>query len=128
MDARQYLSKVIKPDTVRDAPILARIANVFEEERYNRLCLELDSGAEFALNAGNTATLIKNFGSETDEWIGREVEFFLGTYKDWKMDPPEEKETVRVRGVVPINATANGGAPTALPDKKADDMDDSIPF
>jgi hypothetical protein len=144
MDAREYISKIIKPDTVRDSPIQARIVNVFVEERYNRPCLELETGAEFPLNAGNTTALIKAFGHETDDWVGHEVELFLGTYKDYRADPVEEKETVRVRAAEPANAVtptpanpgANGGTPidkSALPTgqtaaAKGDDMNDSIPF
>ena len=91
MDARKYASKNIRPDNVRDAPIQARIVNAFEEDRYSRLCLELETGAEFPLNDGNTNILIKAWGHNTDEWIGLEVELYLGTYKDWRADPPEEK-------------------------------------
>ena len=90
--------------------------NVFVEDRYDRLCLELETGAEFPLNDGNRNVLIKAWGHDTDNWIGLEVELHLGTYKDWRADPPEEKETVRVRAVSPSKAAAqNGGAPTSKP-------------
>jgi hypothetical protein len=140
MDARQYASKNIHPDNVRDGPIQARIVNVFEEDRYNRLrlCLELETGAEFPLNDGNNNILIKAWGHNTDEWIGLEVEFYLGTWKDWRADPPEEKETVRVRAISPAKAGVNGGMPTAKPPlppsrtaaqaARKDDMNDDIPF
>jgi hypothetical protein len=138
MDARQYASKNVRPDNVRDAPIQARIVNVFVEDRYGRLSLELETGAEFALNDGNNNALIKAWGHDTDNWIGLEVELYLGTYKDWRADPPEEKETVRVRAISPGKASAqNGGAPASkpsLPPRTATtgggrgDMDDDIPF
>ena len=79
MDARQYASKNVRPDNVREAPIQARIVNVFIEDRYGRLCLELETGAEFPLNDGNNNALIKAWGHDTDGWIGLEVEFYLGT-------------------------------------------------
>ena len=139
MDARQYASKNVRPDNVRDAPIQARIVNVFIEDRYSRLCLELETGAEFPLNDGNTNVLIKAWGHDTDGWIGLEVELYLATYKDWRADPPEEKETVRVRANSPAKTAAqNGGAPASKPPlppsrtaavgSPKDDMDDSIPF
>ena len=56
MDARKYASKYVKPDNVRDGPIQTRIVNVFEEERYGRLTLELEIGSQFSLNDGNTQT------------------------------------------------------------------------
>jgi hypothetical protein len=136
MDARQYASKNIRPDSVRDAPIQARIVNVFVEDRYGRLALELETGAEFALNDGNTNALIKEWGHETDTWVGLEVELYLGTYKDYRADPVVEKETVRVRAVSPVKASVNGATPTSkppLPPSRTaaagkNDMNDDIPF
>jgi hypothetical protein len=139
MDARQYASKNVRPDNVRDAPIQARIVNVFVEDRYGRLSLELGTGAEFALNDGNNNALIKAWGHDTDNWIGLEVELYLGTYKDWRADPPEEKETVRVRAISPGKASAqSGGAPASKPPLPPSrtattgggrgDMDDDILF
>jgi hypothetical protein len=135
MDARQYGSKNVRPDDVRDGPIQARIVNVFVEDRYGRLCLELETGAEFPLNDGNRNALIKDWGHDTDSWIGLEVEFYLGTWKDWRADPPEEKETVRVRAISPSKAAAqNGATPTSKPPlppsrtARKGDMDDDIPF
>ena len=44
MDARKFASKYVKPDQVRDGPIQTRVVNVFENERYGRLMLELETG------------------------------------------------------------------------------------
>src|SRR5262245_56138927 len=70
MDARKYASKYVKPDDVRDGPIVTRIVNVFEDDRYGRLMLELEMGAQFPLNAGNARILMKAWGYDTDAWIG----------------------------------------------------------
>ncbi len=138
VDARKYASKYVKPDNVRDGPLTTRILSVFEGT-YG-LVLELETGSQFSLNEGNTNVLIKTWGYETDKWVGdeKEIELFLGTYRDWNEDPPKEKETVKLRVVSPGEATAaNGGAPAAskppLPPTrtaaaKQDDMDDTIPF
>ena len=77
MDARKYASKYVKPDNVRDGPIQTRIVNVFEEENYGRLALELETGSQFSLNDGNTNALIKAWGHDTDGWIGLETELAL---------------------------------------------------
>jgi len=99
------------------------------------LTLELESGSQFTLNDGNTNTLIKAWGHDTDTWIGLELALELGTYKDWRADPPEEKETVRVRAISPSPSAQNGSAPTSKPlppsrvaTSSRDDMDDLIPF
>jgi hypothetical protein len=134
MDARKFASKFVKPDDVRDNPIQTRIISVLEDDRYNRLLLELETGSQFALNDGNTNTLIKGFGHDTDTWVGREVQLELGTYKDWRADPPEEKETVRVRAVSPAKEAQNGPAPASKPlppsrvKMSPKEMDDEIPF
>jgi hypothetical protein len=142
MDMRQYASTYVKPDNVRDGPIQTRIANLFESEQTGRPVLELETGSQFTLNDSNTNTLIKAWGYKSEDWIGQELELFLGTYKDWKSDPPTDKETVKVRAISPAKTpTADGGAPTVsklLPrasrpgaaggPPKRDDMDDSIPF
>ena len=123
---------------MRDGPIQTRIVNVFESERYGRPVLELETGSQFTLNDGNVNVLIKAFGSESNDWIGKELALELGTYKDWRDDPPSEKETVKVRAVFPEKTgVQNGGAPSkAVAPSKApgkagslrDDMCDEVPF
>jgi hypothetical protein len=135
MDARKFASKYVKPDNVRDGPIQTRIISVLEDERYDRLLLELETGSQFALNDGNTNTLIKAWGHDTDAWVGQELVLELGHWKDWRADPPEEKETVKVRAVTAAGAQ-NGSAPAAkplppsmvTPKSLKDDLSDEIPF
>jgi hypothetical protein len=136
MDARKYASKYVKPDNVRDGPIQTRIVNVFEDDRYGRLMLELETGSQFALNDGNTNVLIKAWGYNTDLWIGLELALELGSYKDWREDPPVDKETVRVRAISPAPTAQNSGTsaskpplpPSRVAPAPKDDLDDSIPF
>jgi hypothetical protein len=137
MDARKYASKYVKPDNVRDGPIQTRVVNVFEHERYSQLVLELETGSQFTLNDGNTNVLIKAWGADTDNWIGLELALELGFYKDWRADPPEDKETVRVRAVSPAKTAdaQNGSVPASkpLPPSRVtpslkDDLSDDIPF
>lgn len=134
MDMRKYASKYIKPDKVRDGPIQTRIVNVFEDERYERPALELETGSQFSLNEGNNDILTKAWGYDSNDWIGQELELFLGTYKDFREGI--EKETVRVRAISAAKTAQNGGAPESkppLPPSRTattakDNMDDEIPF
>ena len=136
MDARKFTSKFVNPDAVREGPITAQIIAVLEDERYSRLLLELETGSQFGLNDTNTRALIKAFGHDTEAWLGKEIVLELGTYKDWKTDPPEDKETVKVRAVSPTKtASGNSGAPSKLPppvDRTStslrDDLADDVPF
>jgi hypothetical protein len=136
VDARKYASKYIKPDQVRDGPIETRIITVLEGKF--GLELELETGSQFSLNEGNTNTLIKAWGYDTDTWRGLELALELGFYKDWNSSPIEEKETVKVRAISPApTASQNGSAPASkplppsrtAPAKSAKgDLDDEIPF
>jgi hypothetical protein len=136
MDMRQYASTYIKPDNVRDGPIQTRIINVFESERHGRPVLELETGSQFTLNDGNVNTLIKAWGYKSDDWIGQELVLELGTYKDWRADPPADKETVRVRAISPAKTVAGNSGEQSKPPlppsrtvaTKRNDMDDEIPF
>jgi hypothetical protein len=137
MDARKFASAYIKPEHVHDGPIQTRVVTVLEDERYKRLVLELEIGSQFTLNDGNTNVLIKAWGHDTDNWIGLELALELGTYKDWRDDPPTEKETVRARAISPAKTEAQNGSastkplPPSLvtsPKSTAEAMNDEIPF
>lgn len=130
MDMRKYASGFIKPDDVRDGPRTDKIINVFISEKYNCPVLELESGDQFLVNNTNTKILNKAWGWDSDDWINQIVEFSLGHYKDWRADPPEEKETVAVRAVSPRQPAADDGGTKAVaaPRPRASDMNDDIPF
>lgn len=132
MDMREFASKKVSPDHVRDQPIHVRIVSVLRNEQYDRPVLELDNGAQFTLNATNLNALMKAFGWESKNWIGQEIVLELGTYKDWRSEPVQERETVRVRTVSPTNtADANGSnplPPSRAPTSLKSDLDDEIPF
>jgi hypothetical protein len=142
MDMRGFSSPFIKVDHVRDGPIQTRVVNVFKSGRFGRPVLELETGSQFTLNVTNNDTLVKAWGYKSDDWIGQEIELFIGTYKDWESDPPTEKETVKVRPISPAKSAAeNGGAPAEskpLPPSRTaaafgsgtlrGAMDDDIPF
>ena len=130
MDTRKFGSVFIKPDDVRDGPRQERIVNVFESEKYRGLVLDLDAGDQFSLNNTNTRILNKAYGCESDNWIGQIIELALGTYKDWRSDPPEEKETVIVKPIsAPQPSAENGGIKTTTAEPRlVRPLDDEIGF
>jgi hypothetical protein len=132
MYTRKYGSVFLKPDDVRDGPRQERILAVFESQMFDRLVLELESGNQFSLNVGNTRNLQKAYGPESDNWCGQTIELSLGHYKDWRTDPPEEKETVTLRPVSvrqpsPDNGGSKATSPMVRPPVR-DNLDDEIPF
>jgi hypothetical protein len=133
MDVRKYSAGPIKPDDVRDGSRVDKIINIYVHDKYKQVVLELESGDTFILNATNSKILSKAWGHESDDWLKQELEFSLAHYKDWNTDPPEEKETVRVKAISPAKEkTQNGGgAIVPVPQSFApqrDAMDDEIPF
>jgi hypothetical protein len=132
VDARKFAPKQVKPEHVREAPMQSRIIAVLEDERFDRLLLELENGSQFALNQTNTGILLKAWSHDTDTWVGQELQLELGTYRDFQTD--EKKETVRVCAIEPTAAAQNGAAPASRPlqpsravtSPKAED--DEIPF
>jgi hypothetical protein len=133
VDMREYGTKFVKPDYVRDGPIVTSIVNVFVGEQFGRPILELATGAQLNLNETNATALIKAWGHDSDDWIGQEIELSLGTYHDWKSDA--DKETVRVKALSPAKmTTGNSGAasrpplPASRTASLADDLSDDVPF
>jgi hypothetical protein len=127
MDMRKYGSGFIKPDDVRDGPRQERIIHIYESEKYSCPVLEFESGDQLSLNAGNNRILCKAWGFESDDWLDQELELSLGHYKDWRSDPPEEKETVIVRPISVRKPSAGNGGETAVA-RRAAVLDDEIPF
>jgi hypothetical protein len=136
MDMRGFAPKRIKPDNVREGPVTSRIIAVLENEKFGRPMLELENGSQFMLNQGNNTALMKAWGHDSDDWIGQEVEFTLGTYKGYDDEQNVvEKETVKVRAVSPAKnvETQNGGVPATRPlppsrPTSSNVLDDDIPF
>jgi len=84
MDLRKYATGFIKPDHVRDGPLLDRIINVFLSEKTQRPTLELASGNQFTVNNTNCAILNKAWGWRSEDWMNQDLELALGHYHDWK--------------------------------------------
>ena len=68
----------VKVNDVRDGPIEGKIAGV-REGKYGKPDLILESGDVLSLNVTNNKTLIRAYGRNSDDWVGKEVELFLGT-------------------------------------------------
>jgi hypothetical protein len=132
MDMRRFASKYIKPDHVRDGPLQTRIVAVLENEQFGRPVLELETGSQFTVNETNNDTLVRAWGYNSNDWIGREIELLLGSYHDRKSKT--DKETVKVHPLSPAKSAAgNGGEPASkpLPASRAslkDDLEDDLPF
>ena len=71
-----------------------------------------------------------HYTTESDNWLGQEIELSLGHYTDFR--DGNEKETIVVRPISvrqpsPDNGGTKAQAVPALPLRR-DDLDDEIPF
>src|SRR5437588_12034347 len=67
----------LKIAAVRDGPLLQQIGAV-REGKFDKPELVFESGDILSLNATNTKTLMRAFGSDSDGWIGKQIELNLG--------------------------------------------------
>jgi hypothetical protein len=106
----------LKVDDVRDGPLQLQIA-VINEGQYDKPDVVFETGETLSLNATNTRTLVRAYGPNSDDWIGKEVELKLGQIKY----QGSLKDAVIVEPVSPPTEAAEKNAAAAK-------MNDEIPF
>jgi hypothetical protein len=106
-------------DVENQGSFKAKIVAVERDNKFGKALLHLSEGSILSLNVTNTRTLIKSFGAESDDWLGGEVEIYLGT----TMYEGEEKVTILLRVV---SAEVEFKKATK-PQKRKPDMDDGPP-
>jgi len=130
MDMRKYSGVTfIKVPDVRNGPLEMQIA-VVKEGKYGKPDLVFESGEMLGLNTSNNRILIRAYGPNSNDWIGKNIELTLGQL-------PFEGKLQDAVIVKPIDAPINAAQKTPVPQetppskaapKKPDDMDDEIPF
>ncbi len=115
MDMRKFSGEhFVKVDDVRDGAIQGQIA-VVRQGKYDKPDLVFESGDVLSLNSTNTQTLIRTYGTDSEYWIAKQIEMFLGEIKYQGSD----HEAVLVR---PISPPTKPAAVTKA------DFDDEIPY
>lgn len=118
MDMKKYAgSRFLKFEDVKDAPRVETIAEAIEG-RFEKANLIFESGDKFSLNKTNCRTLVRAFGENSCDWIGRKVELVAGEieYQGAK------KDSVLIRPVPPQKNS------TPITTKAEPGLDDQIPF
>ena len=90
MDMSQYAGgKYLKvADLKESGPLRVTIVEVGISEKYAKPELTLDDGSILSCNTTNTNRLIRAYGAESDDWIGKEIELDLGEV-DYQGQPQE---------------------------------------
>jgi hypothetical protein len=121
MDIKDQLSSgFIRVDDLVGGPR----RNVIQDVRlgqFKRLDAEFQDGAKLSLNQTNMRALADAWSTETDNWIGKEVELYIGetTYNG------EKRDSVLLRPISPPIPLSERPAPA--PARKPD-FNDEIPF
>ena len=125
-------SKWIRLEDLHDKPPKReRIGDVKEDTTGKfgaRLVVTFEpSGQMLSLNKTSVGNLLRDFGENDDDWVGKLVEIYAG-----EVDGPQgTTDAILVRGVtdVPADAAiAAKAAKKAKASKSSNDMDDTIPF
>jgi hypothetical protein len=93
--------------------------------RYERPDLFLQDGRMLSLNITNMRALASVWGTETDAWIGKEIELYVGKIQF----QGELRDSVLVRPISPAIPLSERPKPQPKPKQNAaTDMNDDIPF
>jgi hypothetical protein len=126
LNMKKYAGETfLKVADVRGGPLLLQIA-VVREGKFDKADLVFESGDILSLNATNTKVLMRAYGSDGDDWIGKEVELYQGEIEY----NGAQHEAVLVRPVSPPVKPTDQKKPAAKSpvQSAAGDMDDEIPF
>jgi len=119
MDVSKYLGNnafLRVGDVKVNGPIRVVIASV-TEGKFDKPDLTFDDGTRLSLNVTNTRTLAHAYGTDGDDWIGKEIELYVGeTEYEGKpqesilikpISPPVDKKA-RVDGATPARRIRRG--------------------
>jgi hypothetical protein len=78
MDMREYIGATfIKVADVRNGPLRMQIVAI-REGKYDKPDMVFESGEILSLNATNTRILVRAYGRDSADWIGKEIELAPG--------------------------------------------------
>ncbi len=107
---------------MQDGPLIMHIADV-KEGSYDKPDLVFESGEILSLNVTNIIALVKAYGDDGLDWIGKKIEIYLGQTEYKK----ELVDTVLVRPLTP-GMSDEAKTDAAVRAAAADSMKDDIPF
>jgi hypothetical protein len=115
MDMTKYAgSKFITVDDLRETGSREEVIVSVEPGKYDKPVVTFDCGDKLGLNKTSVNALMKAYGKDGRDWIGKTIELYIGPTKF----NDEERDSVLARPVTP---------PAPKPGKN-EDMDDDIPF
>lgn len=117
MDMSEYMGSIfLKVDDLAGGPQRKTIAGV-EPGQFGKPVVTFDDSTKLSLNKTNVRALGRVWGTESDGWIGQELELQTGTLE----------YNGQVSPAILVSPLAPTAATTGKPPRRGD-LDDEIPF
>jgi hypothetical protein len=99
VDMSKYMgSQFLKVAGVKESgPFQAKIVDIEINEKFDKPEVKLDDGSVLSLNATNVGRLVRAYGANSNDWIGKAIELSVGEVE--YQDKPVE--TILVKAVSP---------------------------
>ena len=123
MDMRQYAGDLyLGVEDVRSSgPKQLKIESI-EEGQFDKPVARFNDGSLLSVNATNCKTLVRVYGVESSDWIGKIVELYVGE----TMFSGKPRDSVLIKPISPAIPVSERTAPKPAPDPR--DISDDIPF
>jgi hypothetical protein len=96
-----------------------------EDGSFDKSVLRFNDDTLLSINATNAKTLLRAYGEESDDWVGKMVELYIGS-TSYQGQP---KDSILIKAISPATPIAERTAPKPVdPDAKGREIDDAIPF
>lgn len=119
----QIISGFIKVHHLTDGPRRDVIAAV-AQGRFG-LEIEFQDGSKLSLNQTNLRKIADAWSTETDHWLGKEIEMYAGKTQY----QGEERDSVLVRAISPALSMAERPKPKPKPKQNfGSELNDEVPF
>jgi hypothetical protein len=125
MDLTKFFGAVfLKVDDVKaSGPIVVKIVGIAEGQ-FGKPNLTFDNGSVLSVNATNGPTLMRAYGAESNDWIGKQIELSIGRTQF----QGEARDSIMVRPISPPIQKRPLPKPSLVADAVEEDLNDPIPF
>jgi hypothetical protein len=123
MNMKEYAGDMyLRVEDIRDSgPKRMKIDDV-EEGQFDKPVLRLSDDTLLSINSTNAKTLIRAYGEESDDWLGKVVELYIGETQ-YRGAP---KDSILVKPISPPIPISERRTPK--PAENSAPIDDEIPF
>jgi len=129
MDVSKYLGRTFRtlPEVKVNGPLRMVIKSVVEG-KFDKPDLVFDDGTRLSISATNTRILARAYGTDTANWIDKEVELYVGE-TEYEGEPQESILIKPISPAVEKKRRQDGATPARrIRRGPANDIDDDIPF